>query len=317
MTLNQNEFVEDILNLVVQVRTNKTTEGTRVNELIDAFYGDTVEYGDSKGYISVDTLSASDYSKQSSLLQVNEPTMDEQFLTTTDRKKVAVTINRYLMKGAFANEGSLSECLAVIESMLEKTKIIYTYKKIVSAFEGYTPAKATQRLDVNLIDTTGMTGSELTETKKANAIALYEAIRNLSLAMQTPSRDYNDLGFEEMYNADDLVFVRSSKIEAFMNAYAYANLLNSDKLDNIKLYDKSIIIPESQLTPTPANKALVGWLCSKGKYQILPRFTIATAFQDGSNLMTNEWLHFWYISGFVNGLACVKIVANYIAPSAE
>ena len=61
--LNQNEFIEDIFNLVIQVRTNKTTEGTRVNELIDAFYGDAVEYGDSKGYISVDTLSASDYSK--------------------------------------------------------------------------------------------------------------------------------------------------------------------------------------------------------------------------------------------------------------
>ena len=38
--------------------------------------------------------------------------------------------------------------------------------------------------------------------------------------------------------------------------------------------------------------------------------------QDGSNLMTNEWLHFWYISGFVNGLACVKIVANYVSPQA-
>ena len=313
--LNQNEFIEDIFNLVIQVRTNKTTEGTRVNELIDAFYGDAVEYGDSKGYISVDTLSASDYSKTSSLLQVNEPTMDEQFLTTTDRKKVAVTINRYLMKGAFANEGSLSECLAVIESMLEKTKIIYTYKKIIAAFEGYVPAKQTQKLEVNLIDTTGMTGVTLTETKKANAITLYEAIRGLSLAMQTPSRAYNDLGFEEMYSPDDLVFLKNSKIESRMNAYAYANLLNSDKLDDIKLYDKSIIIPESQLTPTPANKDLVGWLCSKGKYQVLPRFTIATAFQDGSNLMTNEWLHFWYISGFVNGLACVKIVANYITPA--
>lgn len=304
--MNQNEFVSDLLNLVLEIKVNKTTNGERVNELIREFSGDVVEYGDSKAYISVDTLSASDYSKTSSLLSVNEPTMDEQILTTTDRKKIAVSISRYLMKGAFTGENSLSEAIAVIESMLEKTKIIYTYKKIVSAFENYVPTQATQTIEVTFDQITGLSGADLEATQRMNAIALYRSVREVALSMQTPSRKYNDLGFEEMYSPDELVFVKNSDIESFVNAYAYAALLNSDKLDNIKLYDKSILIPKEQFSGNV--ERLVGWLCSKGKYQVLPRFVIATSFADGSNLMLNEWLHFWYISGFVNGLACVKIV---------
>ena len=304
--MNQNEFVSDLLNLVLEVKVNKTTNGERVNELIREFSGDTVEYGDTKAYISVDTLSTSDYSKTSSLLTVSEPTMDEQFLSTTDRKKIAVSISRYLMKGAFTGENSLSEAIAVMESMLEKTKIIYTYKKIVSAFENYVPTQATQTIEVVFDQITGLSGADLEATQRMNAIALYRAVREVSLGMQTPSRKYNDLGYEEMYNPDDLVFVKNSDIESFENAYAYAELLNSDKLNDIKLYDKSILIPKEQFSGNVGR--LVGWLCSKGKYQVLPRFVVATSFADGSNLMLNEWLHFWYISGFVNGLACVKIV---------
>lgn len=305
MLLNQNEFVGDILNLVLELKVNKTTGGERVNELIREFSSDMVEYGDSKAYISVDTLSTSDYSKTSSLLQVNEPTMDEQFLSTTDRKKIAVSISRYLMKGAFTGENSLSEAIAVIESMLEKTKVIYTYKKIVSAFENYAPTLPTQTKEVVLQDITGLTGADLEATQRMNAIELYRAMRELSLGMQTPTRKYNDLGYEEMYNPDDLIFIKNSDIEGFINAYAYAELLNGDKLNDIKLYDKSILIPKEQFTGNVGR--VVGWLCSKGKYQVLPRFVVATSFVDGSNLITNEWLHFWYISGFVNGLACVKI----------
>lgn len=304
--LNQNEFVSDLLNLVLELKVNKTTKGERVNQLIREFTSDMVEYGDSKGYISVDTLQTSDYSKTSSLLTVSEPTMDEQFLETTDRKKIAVSISKYLMKGAFTGENSLSEAIAVIESMLEKTKVIYTYKKIVKAFEDYVPAEATQTVTVTLNSEAGLSGADLEAVRRINAITLHSAMRNTSLAMQTPTRKYNDLAFEEMYDADDLIFLKNAEIETYINAYAFAELLNSDKLNDEKIYDKSILIPSEQFTGDQSKT--IGWLCSKGKYQILPRFVIATSFQDGSNLMTNEWLHFWYISGFVNGLACVKFV---------
>lgn len=310
VTLNQNEFLANLSNLIVETRINRTVDGRRINDLIDSALVDATPYGDGRMHITVDTLTVNEYSETSSILTNRKPTVDEQVISTTDRKFVAVTLNRWLMKGAFANEYSLAEAIGAIEEMLQKTKDIYMYKKIVSAYEGWVPTLETQTQTIAIADTSALTGAELVEGNKANALTIYEAIKRLSLAMQTPSRKYNDLGFEEMYNADDLVFIVNGKYESLINTYAIASLLNSDKLDNIKLYDKSIIIPQEQFTNGEVGTDVIGWLVSKRKYEISPRFEVMTSFEDASNLMLQDFLHFWLNSGFVNGLAGVKLVAD-------
>lgn len=318
-TLNQNEFIANLMNVIVKFRLNDTTSGRRINDLLDATIVDEVKFGDSMAIISVDTLNVKDYSETSSLLQVNKPTMDEQILTTTDRKLIEVTINRYLMAGAFADEYALSEAISMIESMLEKTKNIYNYKKTVLAYQGWEPVDTegapvnedTQIVEVDLVDTTGMKGVELNETETANALKMYKAIREHALNMQAPSREYNEINYEEMYNADDMIFITNAKFDTLINTHAYASLLNSDKLNNIKLYDKSIVIPTKQFTDEETKNKTIGWLACKYKYQIAPRFILVTSFLDGSTLNLNEFLHMWLISGFARGLGMIKFVANY------
>lgn len=310
ITLNQNEFLANLVNLIVETRINRTVEGRRINDLIDSALVDPTPYGDGRLHITVDTLAVEDYSETSTLLSNKKPTVNEQLISTTDRKKIQVTLNRWLMKGAFANEYSLAEAIGAIEEMLQKTKDIYMYKKIVSAYEGWTPTVAGQTKTIDIMDVSALEGENLTNANKSNALLIYQAIRSLSLAMQSPSRAYNDLGYEEMYNADDLIFIVNGKFEGLINTYAYASLLNSDKLNNIKIYDKSIIIPEEQLSNAQNQSNTIGWLVSKNKYEISPRFEVMTSFEDASNLMLQDFLHFWLNSGFVDGLAGVKIVAN-------
>ena len=312
MALNQNEFLSSLYNLVVVTRVNATTSGRRINDLINACLVDTIEYGEGKMLVSVDTLTTKDYNEKSTLLSISKPTVDEQQLETTDKKVIQLTTNRYLTKGAFENEYSMAEAIAEIESMLEKTKNIYMYKKIVTALENWVPTLETQTVTVDLIDTSSLKGEAKTEAEKSNALAIYQKIREYSLNMQAPNRKYNDIAFEEMFNAEDLDFVVNSNFDSLINTYAYASLLNSDKLNNIKLYDKSIIIPNDQFAKTETQTKTIGWLMSKYKYQISPRFMVTTDFFDGSNLNDNKWLHFWLNSGFARGLAGIKLVANYI-----
>lgn len=322
MQFNQNEFLPNLLNLVVMTRINNSVNGRRINDLLASVFVDPIEYGDGELLISVDTLKTSDYSETSSLLKSTKPTINEQYLSTTDKKFVAVTLNRYLMKGAFANEYSLADCLAVIEGMLEKTKNIYCYKKTIMALENWAPTDIagspvndnTQQITIDLIQTTGMTGNTLVETEKANALKVYTTIRNIALNIQAPSRNYNELQFEEMYNADQLNMYINSKFDTQINTYAYASLLNSEKLNNIEQYKKSIIIPAEQFK-SENQENLIGWLAVDKKYRIAPRFVLATSFFDGSNLNLNEWLHFWLVSGFDKGKAMVKFTAKYNAPA--
>lgn len=307
MVLNQNEFVSDLVNLALVLRVNKTNDKMRMNELIEQFTDAEMAYGDQKGFITVDTLTVQDYAEESSLLKINKPTVNEQFISTTDKKKIAVTLSRFVMRGAFTGEGSLETAIAVILSMLEQTKLIYTYKKIIQAFEAYTPKIETQTVAVEITDSSTLTGEEKAAVERQNAINMYLAERQTAINMQAPTRKYNDLAYEEAINADDLVYLRNAEYEAKENAYAYATLLNSDKLNNVKLYDKSILLPTDQLK-AETKENVIGWLVAKGKYVVIPRFTIARGFEDASNLMSHNYLHFWLCSGFVDGLPAVKFV---------
>lgn len=317
MILNQNEFIASVVNLLVKTKVNKTTNGKRINELIDSSLVDAVKAGDSYALRTIDTLKVKEYSDTSSILSVEKPDVDEQVLSTTDKKYIQLTLNRYIMQGAFADEYSLAECLAEMESMLEKTKAIYMYKKIVKAYEDWTPAQQSQTITIDLIDTTGMTGITLTESNKANALKLFQTIRKYAINIQAPSRKYNDIEFEEMYNADELIFVENEKFESLVNAYSFASLAQSEKLENVQLYRKSILIPQEQFNETATQENVIGWLVSEYKYQIAPRIEVATSFEDASTLNLNEFLHFWLISGMAQGLAGVKFVANFVAPTKE
>lgn len=317
MILNQNEFIASVVNLLVKTKVNKTTNGKRINELIDSSLVDAVKAGDSYALRTIDTLKVKEYSDTSSILSVEKPDVDEQVLSTTDKKYIQLTLNRYIMQGAFADEYSLAECLAEMESMLEKTKAIYMYKKVVKAYEDWTPAQQSQTITIDLIDTTGMTGITLTESNKANALKLFQTIRKYAINIQAPSRKYNDIEFEEMYNADELIFVENEKFESLVNAYSFASLAQSEKLENVQLYRKSILIPQEQFNKTATQENVVGWLVSEYKYQIAPRIEVATLFEDASTLNLNEFLHFWLISGMAQGLAGVKFVANFVAPTNE
>lgn len=314
ITLNQNEFLANLSNLIVVMKTNQTVKDV-ASPLVQSCMFENVDYGDSKLVLTVDTLEVKDYSTTSSLLTENEPTIDEQVLTTTDKKFINVTLNRYLLTGAFANEYSMSECVATIESMLQKTKGIYAYKKVVSAFENYTPKQETQTLTINLIDTSTLSGVNLENANVTNAKTIEKELLNLFQNMTAPTRAYNDLEYESFIGADDLKLIMNSTFQNLINVDALATLLNSSKITDEEKWKETYIIPSEQFTNSNTKTKTIGWLCDRQKYQISPRFEVSTSFFDGSNLMDNRWFHFWWISGMVNGLNCVKIVANFVAPS--
>lgn len=323
MTLSQNEFLGNLTNLIIMTKVNNTVSDS-VHELVASCFSEQISYGASKGIITVDTLAVEDYSATSSLLTATAPTVDEQQLNTTDTKFIAVTINKYLMAGAFSAEYSLEETLSVILSMLEKTKNIYLFKKCVAAFEGWTggiandgttpiPAQASQTLSVELIDTSAITdATELESANIINAKRINKALMDLLDNMTAPSRDYNELEFEQMPNKEDLKLIINSKWRNDLIVDNMATLLNSSKIADEQKWGKVISIPSKQFTSADN---IVGWLVHNEKYQISPRFSVATSFFDASNLNLNNWLHFWLISGFANGLPAVKIVATYPDPA--
>lgn len=326
MTLSQNEFIANLTNLIVVTQINRTVRGD-MPDLVRSCYKENIPAGAGKALITVDTLSVEDYKAQSSILTSKLPTVDEQQLNTNVKKYIQVTLNRYLTPGAFANDYAIAEFYAVVLEMLRKTKNIFLYKFCVSAYENFKGGtnndgspidlKAGQTLTINLTDTTGMTGQALAQANTQNAKTIYKEITNLIMNMVAPSRDYNELGFEEMPDYQDIKFIENSKFYNLLNVDALASLLNSAKItDQIKIKE-TILIPDKQFANEETKTKVIGWIGHEDKFQLCPRFEVMTEFFDGSNLNDNHWLHFWLNTGFANGLCLVKVVANFVSPSGK
>lgn len=322
MQFNQNEFVGSLTNLCVNIFVNDTVaEGQ--DRLVASCMHEAVSFGDKAALISVDTLPVSDYADASSLLSVVKPIMDEQQLDTTDRKKIQVTLNKYLMAGAFTGEYSLAEAFAVILSMLTKTKEIYLYKKVVAAYEGYVggkendgtlkPMLATQTITIDLINVDNLTSEvEKQAARTANSNKCLRVMLKTYHNLCAPSRKYNELGYETKSKPRDLKFVVNDNFETNFVTDSFATLLNSGRISERETWSETIVIPEDQFANEQTKTSVIGWFGHKDKYQIKPRFEVGTSFFDASNLNQNDWLHFWLISGFANGLPMVKFVANYV-----
>ena len=324
LQLTQNEFIANLTNLIVVTQVNRTVSD-RMPDLVRSAYKENIPYGAGKAIISVDTLAVEDYSASSTILTTKLPTVDEQAITTNLKKKIQVTLNRYLLPAAFANEYAISEFFAVVLEMLQKTKRIFLYKNVVSAYENFNggmsdtgeplPLKEGQTLIIKLIDPTGATGAELAAINTANAKTIYKEIINLCMNMTAPSRAYNELGFEEMPDYQDIKFIENSRYANLLNVDALASLLNSGKITDEIRFKETIIIPDGQFAQDTTKKNVIGWIGHVDKYQICPRFEVMTEFFDGSNLNSNNWLHFWLNTGFANGLPLTKVVANYVSQS--
>lgn len=298
-TLNVNEFLGSLTNLIVNTRVLQTISDN-VRPIVKSFLKEASPFGDQDRFLSADILDDGDYSENSSLLTVEKPTTYEETISLTDKKRWKVSLTRYLLQGAFVDEYSLSSFYNLLVSLLTKTKNVWLYNKAIGAIMNWTPTLATQTITVNV---------NATDTDDEKAKKIYLALKDVYLNMLAPNKIYNDIAFTEDTTIDDLNFYVNAKFENLLevsaNAYAY-NLSELKKW----LGDRKYLIPSNQVNE--ANENTIGWIWHTDKYQIRPFFDVATSFFDADNLVQHQYVHSWFKSGYVKALTGVKIVLNEV-----
>lgn len=295
LTLNVNEFLGSVTNLIVNTRILQTL-GDTVRPIVRSFLKEASPYGDQDRFLSADVLDDGDYNASSTLLTVAKPTTYEETISVTDRKKWKVSLTRYLLQGAFADEYSLSSFYNLLVSLLTKTKNVFLYNKAIGALNSWTPTLATQTITVQV---------EENATDEDKAKAIYLALKDVYINAQAPNKIYNDIAFTEDTTLEDLNFYANSKfenlLEVSVNAFAY-NLSELKKW----LGEQRYIVPSKFVNE--ANENTVGWIFHTDKYQIRPFFDVATSFFDADNLVQHHYVHSWFKSGYVKALTGVKVV---------
>lgn len=201
--LRSNEIFAALYNMIIsqQVFADNLADNYT---LVDKARVDGGLYGDTKLYYSTDVLKSAPWgndAEATNLLALHRPEAPEcQAIVLDQFRQICLTVDNYLSKRAWGNEGAFSEFNSVMLGWIRDTKRVYD-KTLYNTFIGTTESNST----INSIDVDVDAGGRTTGENVAYALA------NLFSDMEDVSRDYNDYGNLRSYDMSDIQVIWNAK----------------------------------------------------------------------------------------------------------
>ena len=219
--LNQNEIFAAIFNMIISQEVFGDNISDTKSTLVDMSRVDGSLYGDTKLYYSTDVLKSFEWKadeEAQNLLKLHRPEAPEcQAITIDQFRMIPLTVDNYLTKRAFANEGTFSAFNSQMQAWIRETKKIYD-ATLFNSFVGTHEAGleddskgAAQNVTITLPAEPDGSEVDLEAYNRLVAQTIAEKMADLIVDLEDVSRDYNDYGNLRSYNTNDLVFVWNSE----------------------------------------------------------------------------------------------------------
>lgn len=245
-TLNSNEIFSSIANMIISQEVFADNLGKH-QTLVDKARVDGGLFGDKKLYYSTDVLKSHAWgndSEASNLLSLDRPGDPKvQDITLDVFRQIRLTVDNYLSKRAWADEGAFSAFNSVMLGWMRETKRVYDgtlYNCYIGATETST-GKQIKEIDLGtgsghpLYNLTGV------EKEQMEAMLIAQGLADLFVEMGDYSRDFNDNQFLRSY-ADEA-------IKVIWNA-AYVNKIR--KVDLPTIFHKDGLVEKFEEEVLPA-----------------------------------------------------------------
>ena len=207
--LNTNEVFASLFNMIISLQVFPAgisdLSGIYANKKVDGTL-----YGDTKVYTSTDALKSfewdgTDTPGSYNLLTIKRPPAPVINEITIDTfRQIPVTVDEYLTKRAFQDEGTFGTFNGVVLSWLNVTKNVYEHTTYTARMLVSAEADATSLGTINLQAPADIAGMDLLIWR---AQELYRQIQDYMRELNEPSRDYNDNSFLRNYSIDDFDIV--------------------------------------------------------------------------------------------------------------
>ena len=212
--LNANEIFAPLYNMIISQEVRADNIAGTFSSLVDKSRVDGSLYGDTKLFYSPDVLKSRPWlgdNEAANLLSINRPAAPEcQAIVLDQFRQIDITVDNYLSKRAWIDEGAFSSFNSVMLGMIRETKRVYD-ATLFNSFIGTAESSATGAT-VTVSPTTGTdtTSADIEGANRIYAESVAEALANLFVHLKDVSRDYNDYGQLKSYNLEDLVVVWNS-----------------------------------------------------------------------------------------------------------
>ena len=238
-SLNTNAIFALIYNMIISQQVFADNLGEH-QTLVDEARVDGGLFGDQKLFYATDVLKSRAWlgdSEASNLLSVNRPESPAcQAIVLNVFRQIDVTVDEYLTKQAWADEGSFSAFISVTLGWLRDTKRVYD-GTLYNAFIGTDQTSTGKQLDT--VDVTTAVGSATgDEANRLEAMAIGQKIADIVTQMGDYSRAYNDYQYLRSYSKGQIKLIWNA---AFVNKIRNVDLPTIFHEDFMENLDKRIM----------------------------------------------------------------------------
>ena len=205
-TLNPNEIFASLANMIISQEVFADNLGKH-QTLVDKARVDGGLYGDKKLYYATDVLKSVAWgndAEATNLLSLDRPADPAvQDITLDVFRQIRLTVDNYLSKRAWSNEGAFSSFQSVMLGWMRETKRVYD-GTLYNVFIGATETSVGKQ--IRNVDLTTAKGSASTEeeARRLEAEEIAQSIANLLVEMGDYNRDFNDYQFLRSYGEEGI-----------------------------------------------------------------------------------------------------------------
>ena len=207
--LRSNEIFSALYNMIISQEVFADNLGKH-QTLVDKARVDGGLYGDTKLYYSTDVLKSAPWgndAEATNLLALHRPEAPEcQAIHLDIFRQICLTVDNYLSKRAWADEGSFSSFNSVMLGWMRETKRVYD-GTLYNVFIGTTETNEGKQIVKIDLDGARANASTELEADKLEALALAQGIADLLVEMGDYSRDFNDYANLRSYAEDGIKII--------------------------------------------------------------------------------------------------------------
>ena len=201
--LRANAIFGGLYNMIISQHVYGDNIKGTYSRLVDMARVDGSMYGDQKLYYATDVLKSHAWgndAEASNLLALDRPAEPEVQAIVLDKfRQIRLTVDNYLTKQAWMNEGAFTSFNSIMLGWMRDTKRVFdslTYNTFIGTNE--------TEIGEQSMTITPIAGQN-------DALTMAEALATLLVNLQDVSRDYNDYGYLRSYDEGDFIVVWNAK----------------------------------------------------------------------------------------------------------
>ena len=211
--LRSNEIFSALYNMIISQEVFADNLGKN-QTLVDKARVDGGLFGDTKLYYATDVLKSAPWgndAEATNLLALHRPEAPEcQAIHLDIFRQICLTVDNYLSKRAWADEGAFSSFNGVMLGWMKDTKKVYD-GTLYNVFIGTTESSTGKQIvNIDLTTARGSASSE-EEANRLEAEALAQGLADLLVEMGDYSRDFNDYANLRSYADEAIKVIWNSK----------------------------------------------------------------------------------------------------------